>query len=412
MRLPKLFCLTVFFLVSLLAGITSCDLFQNDDGPRHQIELQNDNLFTTINLPAQVDILINDQFSGEITITIAQPIHGQAALNSQGKILTYTPAKDYVGRDSLTYQVCNRDKCQSAKVLFRMLPDCHSYPQNFTLDKEEAFSNFDLFGPNPCLNGTSELVQLPKHGTVILNNNIFSYTPAKGYIGPDSLVVYTNCPERQECQTIVYRFRIKDPANCQITAFDDHANIWENSQDSGNHLFIRRNDDTCGVAITAITKQPAHGTATVDAIQQIHYIPNKDYTGPDELTYTICKTGNQCASAKVYINVRKDLDFEECKTLLQVNSDKATIPSSNATSKTVNVDVLKNDVVCEKKFYYIKLGPQPPNGTIEVNPDNTIKYTAATSSPGIDRFTYLICASSSNAIDEICKEAEVEITIK
>lgn len=72
---------------------------------------QNDNGATLSNIQApSVDISANDVFTGTATYSITSgPFNGTANIN--GSTVTYTPAEDYVGLDSLIYVICGANSC-------------------------------------------------------------------------------------------------------------------------------------------------------------------------------------------------------------------------------------------------------------------------------------------------------------
>lgn len=80
----------------------------------------NDNLTVAYNTATEKAVLANDTdeeaLSGSHLAIIVQPAHGSAVIES-GKV-KYTPAVDYLGADSLTYQICDSflldQKCSTA----------------------------------------------------------------------------------------------------------------------------------------------------------------------------------------------------------------------------------------------------------------------------------------------------------
>lgn len=69
----------------------------------------NDTLTVSANAAASTDVLANDTdeeaLSGSNLTITAAPTHGTATINDG--TVSYTPAKDFVGSDQLTYQICD-----------------------------------------------------------------------------------------------------------------------------------------------------------------------------------------------------------------------------------------------------------------------------------------------------------------
>lgn len=417
MRNERQILLLGLFYICILLVTGGCDVVKNDVAPKKAFMLKNDSLTTFMNSPGEINVLLNDIISEEATVSIGQPTHGVAELIEDGVKLVYTPTTDYLGLDSLTYRVCVGTNCRSARVFLEVLPVCQTELIRYTLDKNQGSPSFSIPANKPCVNGTFKLVRAPQHGTATLDLNWFSYTPSDDFVGQDSLTIYAECQESAECYTVTYAFRVKDPANCQFKAFDDRATIWENSEFI-NQVSVRMNDDTCGAVTTAITQMPAHGAAKLDEFRHINYVPNKNYVGPDQLTYTICNMAGQCSSATVYYTVKKDVDFESCKTTIAAKADKVTVTRNNTSSQEIEIDVLANDVLCgtNMNYFTIEITKQPQQGTIIPFSDDTnrpkFRYETTAKGPAADTFSYRICYISQNLIDEVCKEAEVEITIQ
>lgn len=307
--------------------MVGCDIVKEDIGPAATINLKNDTLNIDVNATGEINILLNDDFTGNAMVELGQPVHGKTTLSNDGKKLIYTAATGYVGLDSLTYKLCVGKQCQEAKVFFRV------------------------------------------------------------------------------------------SQNCLLKAFDDHLGIWENSE-YFYWIPLRENDDTCGTVTTTITRMPAHGKAMLDAFSKVYYRPEKNYTGPDQITYTICNPDGQCSEAIVYLTVKKDLDFESCRDKFEANADKAAIErNSNLSNNFVDVDVLSNDILCNaiRDRIYLQVSKQPQKGLVEVildsNNRSKFRYVTLVNGPATDTFRYKICYKSKNQIEEVCKEAEVEIVI-
>jgi len=91
--------------------------------------------------------------------------------------------------------------------------------------------------------------------------------------------------------------------------------------------------------------------------------------------------------------------------IVVANDDTA---ATNANT-SVEIDVLENDFVpqsVELQDIVVVSGEEPQNGSVVVNPDNTVTYTPNNGFVGIDFFKYEICSTIGN-----CDEAMVMIVV-
>ena len=160
---------------------------------------------TPVNTPIEVAVLTNDQASDGNTLdpsTVAEitpPAHGSISIDpSTGKI-TYTPATDYVGTDTFTYEVCDTSlQCVQTTVTITIeapivvappvaTDDNDSTPVN-TPKEIDVLAN-DLPGAGYTLDPTCVTVLVaPSHGTVAVDavTGKITYTPNDGYTGTDT----------------------------------------------------------------------------------------------------------------------------------------------------------------------------------------------------------------------------------
>ena len=143
----------------------------------------------------------------------------------------------------------------------------------------------------------------PNHGAASVVNNQVVYTPAKGYIGRDTLI-YTLCDTlgtQAYCDTALVVITIRPKANNDSPKDSVHCDGFKPPYDvtandsigTGNHVSVR--------IITA----PLHGTATVLNLG-ISYQPNEGYTGNDQITYELTVNGLlDTATLSFYVNCPK-----------------------------------------------------------------------------------------------------------
>ncbi|MDQ1504773.1 MAG: hypothetical protein QOD57_2500, partial [Actinomycetota bacterium] len=147
-----------------------------------------------------VDVLGNDAGLADAPLSVAvtaAPTHGAASIGADNRI-SYTPAANYNGSDSLTYRVTDADGESSIATLALTVTSVNDAPLasnlNVSTDEDTAKSGTvsaaDIDG-----NALSyAVVANPAHGTLGLNTSTgaYTYTPAANYNGSDSFTFRAN----------------------------------------------------------------------------------------------------------------------------------------------------------------------------------------------------------------------------
>lgn len=200
-------------------------------GGPNTVVANNDNAWTKTNVAVVVCVLCNDvdpegDVIGTPVITV-QPAHGTATVNPDGTI-TWTPALDYEGPDSLVYSICDNGTPQACDVATVYLhatnrTDNVTYANddaNFTEMNTPVNGNVSSNDTDPEGNtSTFALVTNPGHGTVVVNpDGTYTYTPATGYTGPDRYT-YSKCDNGVPvaCDTATVYLLIVDKTALPVT---------------------------------------------------------------------------------------------------------------------------------------------------------------------------------------------------
>lgn len=109
-----------------------------------------------------------------------------------------------------------------------------------------------------------------------------------------------------------------------------------------------------------------------------------EFNGNDSFSYQVCDTLNVCDTATVTITVTSMNDSPVA------NDDTATTLSG----VPVTIDVLANDTDADGDSLTVTGVTQPPNGTVQVNANNTVTYQSNCGFQGLDTFTYTISDGS------------------
>jgi gliding motility-associated-like protein len=134
-----------------------------------------DSTHTNMNVPVVIHVLQNDTTYDEDPLTLCspdaiviQPIHGTVIPNSDGTV-TYTPANDYVGRDSFQYQICDPEGRDTAWVFITidtLDTDCE-IPNAFSPNSDGINDVFVI----PCAVGDVEFSVYNRWGIEVYRND-------------------------------------------------------------------------------------------------------------------------------------------------------------------------------------------------------------------------------------------------
>ncbi|MEI6678556.1 MAG: Ig-like domain-containing protein, partial [Mariniphaga sp.] len=145
------------------------------------------------------------------------PLFGTLIINSNGTY-TYTPAANYNGTDSFTYEVCDNgipSLCTTATVTITVtsvndLPVANNDAANAHIDKELNGS----VSQNDVTSGDGgnvwSVVTPSSNGTLLFNTDgSYTYTPNLNYSGDDSFT-YKLCDANGDCSQAVVTIKVED----------------------------------------------------------------------------------------------------------------------------------------------------------------------------------------------------------
>ncbi len=157
-----------------------------------------------------------------------------------------------------------------------------------------------------------EIIQTPANGTVTVNPQTgqVTFTPNAEFHGTDNFV-YSVCDDEGLTDTATVTVTVAarppepTPENQPPQANDDAA---ETNHDQAVEIDVLANDvDPDGDldrACLAVTRNPGHGTATVNRdTGTVTYAPNPGYAGTDSFEYAICDNEGLVDSATVTVAV-------------------------------------------------------------------------------------------------------------
>jgi large repetitive protein len=368
----------------------------------------NDNVQLQRNTSLLINVLQNDSLYGGLSeplAIIAGARHGNAIINNNQ--ISYTPSNNFCGGDTLQYQICNLNGCDTGRVVMTVTCDTVVqtrkpiavndvvFGRRNTSWEINALRNDTLFGNLVSF----EIITNPAHGQAVTNNrNFISYVSAIDFCGSDTLR-YRVC-NAFGCDTAMIHIVITCDTITDLRkpkAVNDTVTVRKNNTLTFNALW----NDSIYIRLNAFNFVQGglarHGSATINDSNQIVYRPALDYCGMDTLIYKICND-NGCDTARVCISVICDTIVNNRKP--NAINDFATV----ARNSDLTLNVLRNDSIYGALVAPINIVQTANHGVATVN-NNQISYIPTTGYCGNDTLSYAICNVNG------CDSAFVYITV-
>ena len=157
----------------------------------------------SVNASISGNILTNDTPTGGLTVQVSPiptPLHGSLTLSTNGAF-TYTPQTGYVGKDSIEYRACNgNNACTTAYAVFTITGIAPlALLDVYTTTANTAISGNILTNDMGVSIVKTSPMPTPLHGSLTLSTTgTFTYIPASGYVGKDS-ILYEACNAANQC---------------------------------------------------------------------------------------------------------------------------------------------------------------------------------------------------------------------
>ncbi len=236
----------------------------------------------------------NDPDGDPITaVLVTGPTSGTLTLNSNGGF-TYTPALNFFGSDSFTYQASDGLLLSSTATVTITVTAVNDAPvavnNSYTVDQDAVlnvaapgvlFNDSDV----DSLSLTAVLVTGPIHGTLTLNTDgSFMYTPSPGFFGTDSFTYKANDGSLDSNIATVTITVI--PVHELVAQNDSYTTAEDTVLTVAAPGVLANDTDSQGHILTAVlVSGPSSGTLTLNADGSFMYAPNLNFFGTDSFTY-------------------------------------------------------------------------------------------------------------------------------
>ncbi|WP_051293101.1 tandem-95 repeat protein [Citrifermentans bremense] len=265
----------------------------------------------TFNLTANDTDAENNLLRGGITF-VTHPANGTLTLGTGGNV-TYTPALNFNGANSFTYQVRDSLGLVSNTATVNLTVNAVNDPPVAVADS--AVTNEDT---PVTFNVTDNDTDVD--GVIAVNSVQIATQPLNGQVAahPDGSVTYT--PNLNFFGTSTFTYTVSDgtatsaPATVTVTvnpvndppvAVNDVATIPAATPITINVIGNDRDvDGTINASSVTIVSQPAHGGVTVNPTGTVVYTSNAGFNGVDIFSYTVRdNSGAVSAPATVSVSV-------------------------------------------------------------------------------------------------------------
>ncbi|MEJ2649927.1 MAG: Ig-like domain-containing protein, partial [Sedimentisphaerales bacterium] len=326
---------------------------------------------------------------------ITLPLHG--TLSGEPPNLTYTPNENYGGPDRFTYLAndgIDDSFAATVTITVKSINDAPIAKPGSLTTQEDTPMPFTLVATDPDGDTLSyEIVTAPAHGKLSQTAPNLIYTPAANYNGTDSFSFRASDGINQSAITD-FSITIQPMEDAPIAVTESSVSM---NEDSPTTITLQASDPDGDPLTYNIERAPSYGTLSGKG-PQVVYTPKKDFNFLDSFTFSVSDGKTKSNTATVYITVNSVNDPPVA------NDDKAETFEDEPIEK---ISVTANDTDPDKDPLSVEEVTQPPHGKVEINPDNTLKYTPEPNYYGLDSFTYT--ARDPEGLTGI---ARVEVTIR
>ena len=334
---------------------------------------------TAEDTPAVINLTGSDPDGDTLNYSVIKdPSHGE--LSGTAPNLTYTPNANFNGPDSFTFKVNDGTVDSFAatiSITVTAVNDAPTATANKAKIQEDTPGPIALSGSDPDGDPlTYQIVTNPAHGSLSGTSPDLIYTPDKNYNGTDS---FTFRADDGTTNSASATFSI------EITPEDDppvaHPGSLTLAEDTSAQITLEA-DDPDGDSLTySIIRQPSNGNLT-GTPPNLTYTPKPNFNWLDSFTFKVNDGTSDSEPATVLITVNPANDPPKA------NDDSVTTQEDIPAKK---IDVLANDIEIDNEPLKITSVNQGKNGTVSINPDNTLTYIPNANFYGTDTFTYTIC---------------------
>jgi large repetitive protein len=339
-------------------------------------------------------VLANDSDVDDTILTVvlvAGPIFGSLNLNADGTFV-YTPAADYFGNDTFTYQAQDaagaRSNTATVSITVTAVNDAPlAHSQSLTTPEDSPLTIVLTASDVEDDALSYSLVSGPQRGVLSGMAPSLIYTPNADYHGPDAFSFQVNDGQLDSnIATVVIEVTpVNDVpvANSQAVSTPEDVPV----------AISLTGFDVDGDPLTfALGTMPAHGTLSGSA-PDLLYTPEADFNGTDSFTFWV--SDGELTSSPATVSI----------TIIPVNDAPIAHGQSLSTYEDVDLSILLTATDVDGDALQFIISRQPAHGTLTGTAPNLV-YTPHANYHGADAFTFTVSDGELSA-----EPATVSITV-
>lgn len=341
-------------------------------------------LMTAEDVTGKAPVAASDVEKDALTYSIKTgPSHGRATVDARTGMVTYTPAANFNGNDSLVVEVSDGQLSIESKVSAAVTPvnDAPVAKASTASGNEDEkikgrFEASDLDSASLKY----RVVTKPKHGEVTLNGDAYTSAPAHDFHGADSFVFEVTDGALTAQETVSLEIK---PVNDAPVAKSIALSGTEDAVLKGS---VVGKDVDGDVLSYSVKNPPSHGDASVDPrTGTVIYTPEPNYNGTDKLVVEVSDSSAH-TQAEVSVTLAAVNDAPVAQSGSAMVDEDASVQG-----KTVFSDV-ENDALA------VRLVAKPQHGELTLN-DRTgaFTYKPHRDYHGPDSFTFEVADPSSKS---------------
>ena len=306
---------------------------------------------------------------------------GSVVVNPNGTI-TFTPEQDFFGTVTIDYAVTDgnggTDTAQ-AVITVNAINDAPVAVDDTATVDEDGSVTILVLDDDTDVEGDTLMVSEASagNGSVTINaNGTLGYTPDADFNGTDT-IIYTVTDGNGGSDTGTVTVTVT-PVNDAPQGVDDTGTTNKNEAVTLDLLANDTDVDGDGLTVQQLST-PGNGSVVLDPEGTVTYTPDAGYVGPDSFTYR--PFDGTALGAPITVSL----------TVFETNADPVAVADTATTSLTdpVTIDILANDTDGDNDTLTVT-SAVVDFGTVVLNPDDTVTYTADEGFGGNATITYTI----------------------
>lgn len=335
-------------------------------------------------------IVVNNPLNSTLTYEIVKN-SDNASFTMDNNSFTFMPDKDFNGVSSIFIKVSNEYGMSDTKEIKFIVDSINDTPSLLNNQTDIKLKDKKLFTSTLTVKDIDSntfkfsVKSTPKFGKFMIDDDgNYTYTPDKGYLGDDAVVVMVS-DEGGLSDTITLNFNIdasKPIIKTDILNLDEDTPLISN--------LIITNESNSDLTYEIINN-PTNGKFLLDKNGSFKYNPNLNYNGKDSITIKVTNEYGLSHTKQIDIDINP---INDAPTLLESSS---TYDLKN--TNTINSSINANDIDKDNLTY--KIISNPNSASITIDKDGNFKYKAKDNFIGKDRILVEVSDGEASIVKEL-----------